>query len=318
MTNADRADGEMDLVVIATLENLMKSLFLASSALVLASATVVPGALAQQYTYKTFQDGSWPATVATDLRPSGQVVGWYGDFYFNFHGFTEQNGTFTTVDYPGARFTQLVAANAGDILGVADNQKGFLLGTNGKFTDVAYPSGRAPYTTIPASLNGDGVVVGYYVNTTVTSANGLFHPNQGFIYNKGAFKTFTVPGSFDTQLNDINDLGAMVGYYDTGNGTPTVGFKYDNGLLTKIAFPGAYSTTPTGINDAGEIVGTYVKQQYGAVSCFVFDGSRYTDFRPPNAFAPGVSHVKNSGQVVGATAINSGSPTVGYVGTPTK
>ena len=110
----------------------------------------------------------------------------------------------------------------------------------------------------------------------------------------------------------------MVGTYDTGNGTPTVGVVYNNGLFSKLSFPGAYSTSPTGINNAGQIVGTYIKQQYGPISCFYFDGSKYVDFRPPNAFAPFVFHIKNSGQVVGDTAINSGSLTVGYVGTPTK
>ncbi len=283
-----------------------------------ALSALVPAASAQNYTYQTFRDAQWAQTVATDLRPNGQVVGWYTDFFKTYHGFTYQNGTYTDVIYPGAQVTELLAANASYILGNADGE-GFLLDTSGKFTTLAFPSGgKVPFTTIPASLNTDSVVVGSFLNSTVTSADGRFHPNQGFIYQNGSFKTFTAPGSFDTYLNDINDLGAMVGTYDTGNGTPTVGFLYNNGLLTKLSFPGAYSTSPTGINSAGQIVGTYIKQQYGPISCFYFDGTKYVDFRPPNAFAPFVFHIKNSGQVVGDTTIDSGSLTVGYVGTPIK
>ena len=41
-------------------------------------------------------------TIATDINPQGEIVGFYLDSSFNLHGFLLSNGVFTTIDVPGA------------------------------------------------------------------------------------------------------------------------------------------------------------------------------------------------------------------------
>jgi hypothetical protein len=41
------------------------------------------------------------------------IVGWYSD-PFDYHGFIYKNGVFTTVDFPGADYTEAMGISVGE------------------------------------------------------------------------------------------------------------------------------------------------------------------------------------------------------------
>ena len=64
--------------------------------------------------------------------------------------------------------------------------------------------------------------------------------------------TFSVPGSRDTVVFGINNLGVMVGSY-TDSLARAYGFIYSGGVFTTINAPGG-NTAIRGINELGQIV----------------------------------------------------------------
>ena len=68
------------------------------------------------------------------------------------------------------------------------------------------------------------------------------------------FTTIDVPGASETDANDVNTAGTVVGFSVDSAGSVT-GFSLSNGTFTNIAFPGATLTLVYGINDGGVTVG---------------------------------------------------------------
>ena len=63
------------------------------------------------YKFITIDTPDSPYAVATSINNSKVVTGYYQDSSKNYHGFVWQNGTFQTVDYPGAVNTLLGEIN---------------------------------------------------------------------------------------------------------------------------------------------------------------------------------------------------------------
>jgi probable HAF family extracellular repeat protein len=115
------------------------------------------------------------------------------------------------------------------------------------FTDV-YPPGTQPGTivgNVNYGMNNFGQVVGAYEDNT--------NSDHGYIYTRGKYVTFDVPGSAGTSLNGINDLGEIVGYYSNRGGQTAKTFIYYHGKITNIADSGSFS--PQAVNDKGQILG---------------------------------------------------------------
>src|SRR5438105_2663057 len=73
------------------------------------------------------------------------------------------------------------------------------------------------------------------------------------------FTTVDFPGATDSEVDDINAHGQMVGVYQDAAGN-THGFLLNKGTFTTIDFPGATGSEGTGasgINASGQIVGNY-------------------------------------------------------------
>jgi uncharacterized membrane protein len=69
-------------------------------------------------TFTTFDVPGRTFTSPTGINNSGQIVGFYADDNFFFHGFVLHKGVFTFVDVPGASETQIFSINAkGEIVG---------------------------------------------------------------------------------------------------------------------------------------------------------------------------------------------------------
>jgi hypothetical protein len=113
--------------------------------------------------------------------------------------------------------------------------------------------------TIPTSINIEGVIAGYYVDST-----NVFH---GFLRSpEGRFTSFDAPGadrtaqSFNgTVANGINDLGEVTGYYLDARGSQHGFLRSATGKFTSFDVPGAAGfSNPVAINLEGAVVGYYL------------------------------------------------------------
>ena len=200
------------------------------------------------------------ATAGRGINREGDIVGLYcleGTIptlcnRTGLHGFLVSQGTFTTVDVPGASSTAAFAINSdGDIVGDYSTTTGpcaavpgagchgFLL-SKGTFTTIDVPCALG---TMARGISPEGNIVGFYLNATG------FH---GFLFSNGAFITIdiTAPDALSALIFSINPAGSIVG---SSNG----GFLLRRGAFSSIDFPGADVTLPLGINSEGAIVGFY-------------------------------------------------------------
>jgi uncharacterized membrane protein len=197
------------------------------------------------------------ATAGRGINRDGDIVGLYcleGTIptlcnETGLHGFLLRQGTFATVDVPGASSTIAFAITAaGDIVGdysttvgpcttVPDaGCHGFLL-SKGTFTTIDVPGA---FGTTARGISPEGTIVGFYLNATG------FH---GFMFSNDAFITLNIDAP-ESLIFSINPAGSIVGASNHG-------FLLWRGAFSVIDFPGADVTVPAGINPEGDIVGFY-------------------------------------------------------------
>ena len=108
------------------------------------------------------------------------------------------------------------------------------------------------------------------------------------------YTTIDPPGSTNSLPTGINDLGQIVGTYETSSGQP-LGFLYSGGTYTTI-------DPATNINDAGQIVGIYENSTAG----FLYSGGAYTTIDPPGSNRIETINFNVSGEVVGTYVDSNG------------
>ncbi len=112
----------------------------------------------------------------------------------------------------------------------------------------------------------DGEAVGFYFTPAALSGSPSGPWAGGFTYLGGATtSTQLYPGAIQTDTLGVNNLGQIVGNYNTvdqdGNSSSHGFYAPSNtAALQTLDYPGAAETVLTGINDAGWIVGTYTDQ----------------------------------------------------------
>jgi hypothetical protein len=187
------------------------------------------------------------ATLCVDgISNDGKLAGTYTDSKDNTHGFLIVGKTYTSLDYPGAVFTEaLKVNNAGTVVGNyydGTSDHGFMW-QSGTFTPIDYPGSSE--TTVEG-INDSGTMVGNYISSS-------FH---GFMLSSGTFTSIDYPGAAGTGATGINNSGQIVGVYYN---TPYVdqGFTLISGVFSTVDYPGADITGLTGINDAGQVVGSW-------------------------------------------------------------
>ncbi len=252
--------------------------------------------------------GQMDSGVAS-ANKAGHVVGFYGlDAIYNWgdHGFLLKGTKFTTIDYPGAGWTQALAINdAGVIVGAygADPLIGAVYGFRliGKtYTPINYPGANF---TRPSGINKKGDIVGQAIDST----------EHGFLLSKGVFSSIEVPGAAFTQPWSINNAGEIVGFYGDSSGD-THGFLLNGGSFTTFDYPGGYSQNYVAdINNSGLIVGGYGDPTIvnGVVwtweHCYVYQSGTFTScdapFGPPAVTEPW--HLNDYGIITGTYADNS-------------
>ena len=164
--------------------------------------------------------------------------------------------------------------------------------------------------TTPVSINAQGQVAGYYVDSS-----GQKH---GFLDTNGTFTdaavptetlpSVSVPGAASTDVTGVNDLGQVVGYYYESGSYTAQGFVDTNGTFTTIDFPSTLASTFLyGINDAGQVVGSYFDPN-GLYHGFVDTNGAFAIVDAPGAGSPGVPGVVGT-ELVG---INAAGEVIGY------
>lgn len=146
----------------------------------------------------------------------------------------------------------------------------------GTFTTFDAPdAGTASYQgTSPYAINGAGVIVGSYSNSSGT---------YGFVRSSdGSFVALYAPDGSGVTPFAINEAGVIAGSYGDEYGGH--GFlRAVDGAMTIFDPPGALSTQPNGINAAGVIVGTFYDTDYVAHGFMRTANGAITTFDVPGA-----------------------------------
>jgi probable HAF family extracellular repeat protein len=102
--------------------------------------------------------------------------------------------------------------NAGQIVGLRENNPGFLL-SNGTYTTMNVPGS---VLTAPIGINNAGQIVGDYFSADLKG--------HGFLYSNGTYTPLDFPGAVLTTVGGINDFGQIVGDYSSTYSISPQGF----------------------------------------------------------------------------------------------
>lgn len=213
---------------------------------------------------KTFTNENFPGSQQTQViginNPPFKTAGFYITSTGQNIGFTDFQGTFTKVAYPGKPFNQLLSQNDyGQAAGYYSSNEA------GTDPDVPYVydemGGVFEVYTIPGAtmgaqatgINNSGSVCGFYIDK-----NGM---NHGWLEVQGKLTVLNYPGSTGTQALGLNNNGVVVGTWtDTATTNNMHGFVYtiSTGDFESIDDPDGIGTTVVnGVNNKGVLVGFY-------------------------------------------------------------
>jgi len=159
-------------------------------------------------------------------------------------------------------------------------------------------------------INSDGVIAGYF-------GSGLTgHPNKGYLlsppYGQADYASENFPGSVQTQVTGLNNLGDTSGFWVSGNGTNR-GFVEWNGVFASYTDPATPKVKGAvnqllGVNNAGVAVGFYNDSKGNAHPYKVNQAtSRFTAIKVPDAVSATAAGINNAGDIVGFFTDHSGA-----------
>jgi hypothetical protein len=160
---------------------------------------------------------------------------------------------------------------------------------------VGPTTGQISYAT---GINDSGTVVGVVVD--VTNVQYGWQLKGGTVTNL----TATIPNSFGTSPQTVNDSGYVTGFYSLAN--VYHGFVLSGTTYSSFDYPGASSTQGYGMNTAGTIVGIYFPS--GSVNGHAFEkiGSTFTNIDPPGIMSAVALGINAPGDVIGEYTDNAG------------
>ena len=163
-------------------------------------------------------------------------------------------------------------------------------------------------------INNEGVIAGYFGS----GAKG--HPNKGYqlfpAYGQGNYLNENFPGSRQTQVTGLNDLGVTVGFWSTQNNASMVnnnfGFYSVDGRYYTVNFPTGNNASPQvdqllGVNDHDVAAGFYTNAQ-GNNRGYTYSIRTHSFTRVLVPGAPG----GEAGPSLTATAINNSGDVAGF------
>jgi probable HAF family extracellular repeat protein len=217
-----------------------------------------------------------------------------------FRPLPDVSGALQTTHLRNNNRGQVVGAYADDADGTP-RLRGFLMEKR-RLTRIDVPGA---VITLPLGINDQGQVVGGWVgpDATVNPVTGETGPVHGFLWDRGRYTKFDVPGATTTGPYEINNRGQIVGNYTDASGAQH-GFVMRNGRVTTIDHPRAAQaanltgTRVVGIDDRGRLVGSY-GDDAGLIHAWTWEDGRFTDVEPPGGLQAEASEIDNRGRVVG-------------------
>jgi probable HAF family extracellular repeat protein len=212
---------------------------------------------------------------------------------------------FTTVNYPGDVFTQLLGINnTPEIAGYHGSgltghlNRGFTLILPDIFTAENFPG--AVQTQViginnPIPPGHTSNTAGFYID--VAGAN------HGFLKLGTSYVTVDFPDTTSVpafnQLLGLNSAGQSAGFYNDATGN-SHGYIYARfgGVFLVFTIPGATTATATDINNAGQVSGFYTDTA-GDTHGFLLNQGHFTKLDFPGATATQAFGLNNVGEVVG-------------------
>src|SRR5262249_51191067 len=120
-------------------------------------------------------------TEAVGINPAGQIVGLYQSADTTFHAFLLSQGSFTSIDFPGATST-LAPTGVIGINPAGDKIVGYYTAADTAFHAFQLSQDTFTFFDFPGAIsscafgiNPAGDIVGLYCDTPGGCASGLFH-----------------------------------------------------------------------------------------------------------------------------------------------
>jgi CHRD domain len=152
-------------------------------------------------------------------------------------------------------------------------------------------------------INSHNVISGYF-----GSGADAQHPNKGYVlkppYGQGNYTDENFPGSAQTQVVGINNLGDTAGFWVTANGT-NHGFVHWNGVFENFNDPKTPHMAGSvnqllGVNDNGVAVGFYNDAAGNSHAYQVNQATRvFTAIKIPGAVSAVATGINDAGDIVG-------------------
>lgn len=207
--------------------------------------------------------GAGGSTICFGINNSGAVVGQYLDLEAHFHAFLYENGTYTTIDPPGASEAGAGGINnLGQIVGTytdqAGAQHGFILQGN-SYQTLDVPG--AEYTFWAGGINDSGEVTLQWYDAATKST-------QSSVYDGSTYTTIDVgQAAINTFAYAINNKGLIAINWQDDNlityATVRVQGPRGGYLYPSIEDPNEseFSTYCYGVNNKSEVVGRYTSSK---------------------------------------------------------
>ena len=115
------------------------------------------------------------------------------------------------------------------------------------------------------------------------------------------FSYFSVPGSNTLAVEDINDLGAVVGYYTIPAGATQGYVRSAKGQLTTIVDPQDKTgfTEALGTNAEGTVVGTFFNTATSSYEGFFYHNGMFTNYVLPSTTNTWIFGINDLGDICG-------------------
>ncbi|MGD0683667.1 MAG: hypothetical protein ABSA03_00990 [Streptosporangiaceae bacterium] len=151
-------------------------------------------------------------------------------------------------------------------------------------------------------INDHGVIAGYFGS----GASG--HPNKGYLlkppYGQANYVNENFPGSFQTQVTGLNDLGDTAGFWVNKAGTNS-GFLEWNGVFASYTDPNTPAMKGAvnqllGVNNKGIAVGFYLDAKSNS-HAYELDQATgvFTAIKVPGGVSTTATGINNAGDIVG-------------------
>jgi hypothetical protein len=176
-------------------------------------------------------------------------------------------------------------------------------GATTTYTFTTHDSNSDPTFNQLLGINDQQVIAGYYGSGTPPTT----HPNKGYVidppYGQGNYTAENFPGSQQTQVTAINDLGNTAGFWVNSAGA-NFGFVEQNGTFTSVTDPMTKSSPSfnqlLGRNNTGDAVGFYTDAK-GHSHAYEYDVNTkvFVSITPPGAVSATATGINDQGDIVG-------------------